>query len=223
MYQVAISSLGKQARSWTARAAPGCLRHPPSVSLRYRNHLWGKCSQRQTARPASSKTLVTCESTASSGNENPESSPFLTNIVINGTHALQADEPFHVGGKDLGPSPYDLLLSALGSCTVMTLQMYADRKNLPLTSISVELFHSKVHKDDCEECAVDEEDGSGSTGKRKSPIFDRIERNIYVGGALTDAERTRLLEIANKCPVHRTLEYGQVVVVSSLANDDDGR
>lgn len=92
----------------------------------------------------------------------------------------------------------------------MTLRMYADRKKLPLEGVSVNLIHNKVHKKDCEECEQDVEKG-------KSPMFDRIERKITLhGDELDEQARTRLLEISNKCPVHRTLEQGQVVVVSSL-------
>jgi putative redox protein len=148
-----------------------------------------------------------------SKNGNATESPFRTEIVINDKHELLADEPAKVGGADLGPSPYDLLLSALGSCTVMTLRMYADRRNLPLTGVSVKLSHDKVHQKDCEECVL-----SSSSGKSKSPLFDRIERHIALfGNDLTESDRTRLMEIADRCPVHRTLEQGQVVVVSSLA------
>jgi len=162
---------------------------------------------RQGLRQASSQVVV--KSTDSS-RANETESPFLSKIVVNEKHKLQADEPVSVGGADLGPSPYDLLLSALGSCTVMTLRMYADRKQLPLTSVSVVLSHNKAHKKDCEEC--------GDVEKGKSPMFDKIERIISVEGSeLTEKDRTRLLEIANMCPVHRTLEHGQVVVVSSLA------
>jgi uncharacterized OsmC-like protein len=147
------------------------------------------------------------------------SSPFLNEIIVNGRHTILVDEPTSVGGQDAGPSPYDLLLAALGSCTSMTLRMYADRKELPLTGISVALTHDKVHKKDCEECGADHDDAVSSNKKASSPIFDRIERKITLyGDDLSDTERTRMLEIANKCPVHRTLEHGQVVVVSSLAN-----
>jgi putative redox protein len=160
---------------------------------------------------AKSEVVVT---SAMNKKEEP-SSPFLNEIIVNGRHTSLVDEPKSVGGQDAGPSPYDLLLAALGSCTSMTLRMYADRKELPLTGISVTLTHDKVHKKDCEECA----DHVVSSNKKASPVFDRIERKITLyGDDLSDTERTRMLEIANKCPVHRTLEHGQVVVVSSLAN-----
>lgn len=201
----------------------------------HRNNFLGLfAAQEQQARRASSSssnTIVTSESNSTASSTDPNSSPFLAKIVVNGNHSLQADEPLDVGGKDLGPSPYDLLLSALGSCTVMTLRMYADRKNLndKLTTISVSLSHNKVHKKDCEECAAaeqeqeaaTEDERASSSSKKKSPIFDRIERKIHLGGDLTDEERAKLLEIANKCPVHRTLEQGQVVVISSLVVEQD--
>ncbi len=120
-----------------------------------------------------------------------------------GPHALVADEPEDVGGDDAGPSPYDYLLSALGSCTGMTLRMYADRKEWSLDEAIVRLSHEKVHAADCENCDTD-------TGK-----IDRIEREIEVRGDLTDEQRDRLLEIANKCPVHRTL-HREVEVRSAL-------
>lgn len=113
--------------------------------------------------------------------------------VTMGAHRLVADEPVDVGGMDSGPSPYDLLLAALGACTAMTLRMYADRKALPLTGVSVLLRHAKIHAADCETCET-------SQGQ-----IDRIERLITLDGDLDDAERSRLLEIADKCPVHRTL------------------
>jgi putative redox protein len=110
-----------------------------------------------------------------------------------GRHALLADEPVSDGGTDTGPSPYDLLLAALGSCTSMTVALYARRKQWPLQSVTVRLRHSKVHAADCESCDSQE------------ARLDRIERDIELIGALEQSQRARLLEIANKCPVHRTL------------------
>ncbi len=117
---------------------------------------------------------------------------FTQSIQI-GAHQLRADEPVAAGGGDTGPSPYDLLLAGLGACTAMTLRLYADQKQWPLDRVTVHLKHDKVHATDCAECETKE-------GK-----IDRIDRNIEIEGALDDTQRARLLDIANKCPVHRTL------------------
>ena len=110
-----------------------------------------------------------------------------------GPHRLIADEPVNAGGLDSGPGPYDLLLAALGTCTSMTLRLYAEHKGLPLDQVTVRLSHAKIHAADCEACETKE-------GK-----IDRIERAITLAGALDEGQRARLLEIADKCPVHRTL------------------
>lgn len=117
---------------------------------------------------------------------------FEQEIAI-GPHRLTADEPTSAGGEDAGPSPYDLLSAALGACTAMTIRMYADAKRLPLEHVGVSLRHEKIHASDCSECET------------KEGRIDRIERVIDLSGPLDDAMRAKLLEIANKCPVHRTL------------------
>ena len=125
-------------------------------------------------------------------------------LVSMGRHRLRADEPVAVGGDDSGPGPYDLLLAGLGACTSMTVRMYAEQKKWLLEHVTVDLKHDKVHAADCAECETRE-------GK-----IDRIERVLTLEGDLDDAQRARLLEIANKCPVHRTL-HAEVQVVTTLA------
>lgn len=111
-----------------------------------------------------------------------------------GSHWLNADEPPEAGGTDTGPSPYELLLAALGSCTSMTVAMYARRKGWPLERVTVSLRHYKIHASDCAECET------------REGMLDRIERDIQFTGVLTTEQQSKLLEIANKCPVHRTLK-----------------
>jgi uncharacterized OsmC-like protein len=113
--------------------------------------------------------------------------------ILAGSHALTADEPIESGGTGIGPSPYDLLLAALGACTSMTVGMYARRKAWPLESVTVRLRHARVHAADCVNCETKEE------------MLDRIERDLQLIGVLSDEQRLKLLEISNKCPVHRTL------------------
>lgn len=189
------------------------LRLPPQPVLRL-----------ASIRTASSQVIVSMDFLNPQNNNDDDDdssstkSPYLSQISVNEKHHFQADEPTAVGGKDLGPTPYDWLLAGLGSCTVMTLRMYADRKQLPIEHISVQLQHGKVHRKDCHDCVTVSAHHQDQEGKTKrSPLLDRIERNITVlGDKLTAKDRQKLLEIANKCPVHRTLEQGNVVVISSI-------
>src|SRR5437868_3221642 len=117
--------------------------------------------------------------------------------IVAGRHRYLADEPTSVGGNGSGPSPYEYLLAALGACTSMTIRLYADLKKLPLEHVAVRLKHDKIHAVDCENCETKE-------GK-----IDRIEREITLEGDLDATQRGKLLEIADKCPVHRTL-HGEI-------------
>jgi putative redox protein len=117
---------------------------------------------------------------------------FAQEITVAG-HRLAADEPVTLGGTDTGASPYDLLISALGACTSMTVSLYARRKQWPLEAVTVRLRHSKVHATDCAECET------------KGGMLDRIECDVELHGELSEEQRARLLAIANKCPVHKTL------------------
>jgi len=129
-------------------------------------------------------------------------SGFLTDIEASG-HGLVADEPSEVGGTDAGPSPYDLLLSALGACTTMTLRMYADRKGWPLEAAEVRLEFGRLHANDCDDCMADAE-GTPRRSEGGGKI-EQITRKVGLEGELDHEQRARLMEIANKCPVHKTL------------------
>jgi putative redox protein len=117
----------------------------------------------------------------------------FTQEVVAGSHRLIADEPVSTGGTDRGPSPYQFVLAALGSCTSMTIGMYARRKAWPLEHVSVRLSHQRKYIADCENC------------EKGQTLLTLIEREIVLTGPLSAEQRERLLEIANKCPVHRTL------------------
>lgn len=126
-------------------------------------------------------------------------------------HYLVADEPRSAGGTDDGPTPYGLLLAGLGSCTVMTLRMYADRKEWPLDEVRVSLKHTRRHADDEEGC----ED-------RDDARLDRVTREVELLGRLSDEQRARLLEIADRCPVHRTLDAGVVIETRRRGKASEG-
>ena len=140
--------------------------------------------------PAPSAPVVVAETTQGA---------FLNHVVA-GAHRFLADEPESIGGFDAGPSPYELLASALGACTSMTLRMYADRKGLPLDRVTVEVSHDRVHPDDA--AGVDDDAGVASA----APRIDRFTRTLRIDGDLDDAQLASLVRIADKCPVHRTLE-----------------
>ena len=130
-----------------------------------------------------------------------EAHPFGQRIVAGG-HQLVADEPAAIGGADSGPTPYDLLLAGLGACTAITVRMYADRKGWPLRQMTVRLRHSRIHAIDCVDCET------------KSGQLDQIDRELHFEGDLTDDQRARLMSIAERCPVHRTLN-SEVLVATT--------
>ena len=113
--------------------------------------------------------------------------------VVTGRHHLQADEPISAGGRDAAPGPYDYLLIGLGVCTSMTVGLYARKRRLPLENITVSLRHSRIHAKDCDDCET------------KEGLLDRIDLAVELTGPLTPEQHAKLMEIAGKCPVHRTL------------------
>lgn len=157
---------------------------------------WAK---RYVSQPSQEELKAENRVTVRTGSEG-----YFTDIA-SGNHRLIADEPESLGGSNLGPNPYDYLLASLGACTTMTLRMYADHKGIPLEEAKVHLSHNKVHKEDCEDC------------DNKNAKIDKIDRVIELKGDLTDAQRHRMLEIADRCPVHKTL-HNEIVVDSKLAD-----
>jgi uncharacterized OsmC-like protein len=146
------------------------------------------------------ETRIPAGSAASVVTVQGDASGFAQHIQV-GPYELLVDEPLEVGGTATGPSPYDLLLAALGACTSMTIALYARRKNWPLQRVSVELAHSKVHAADCLDCLTQE------------GLLDRIDKRVSLEGNLTPEQHARLLEIGSKCPVHGTL-LSEVVIHS---------
>ena len=138
-----------------------------------------------------------------------ERNKVFTQDIVAGRHKLIADEPVAAGGDDLGVTPYDLLLAALGTCTSMTLRMYANRKGLNVDNIQVKLEHNRIHSSDCESC------------EDQSAKVDQIRRLIRIEGDLTDAQRKRMLDIADMCPVHRTL-HNQKQITSEFMDATNG-
>jgi uncharacterized OsmC-like protein len=139
-----------------------------------------------------------------------EAAPYGQRIAAGG-HQLTSDEPATVGGADSGPTPYDLLLSSLGACTSITVRMYAERKGWPLRRVTVRLRHRRIHARDCEDCETE-------TG-----YLDHIERELQFDGELTEEQRARLLDIAERCPVHRLL-HSEVLTSTTegTGNSTDG-
>lgn len=187
----------------------GAAKHPKSfVSLDAADHL---LSRREDAAYVADvvaawgeRYLAPAEATAGAERQAPAETDvvvvseagtgkFAQVVSVRGRHELAADEPVAYGGTDTGPSPYEYLTAGLGACTSMTIRMYAERKGLPLRGVRVRLRHAKVHAEDCATCET------------RQGMLDRIERQIELVGPLDDAARTKLLEIADKCPVHRTL------------------
>ena len=157
-------------------------------------------SETPPARPAPGDVVVVTELGAR---------PYGQRITAGG-HQLIADEPAAAGGADSGPTPYDLLLAGLGACTAITVRMYADRKGWPLRQTTVRLRHRRIHARDCASCET-------RTGQ-----LDQIDRELQFEGELTDEQRARLLDIAERCPVHRTLHSEALVSTTETVPDEPG-
>ncbi len=164
----------------------------------YAGNVIAQWAERYIKHPESVQLKTVGQVAVKTGNEG------YTTEIVSGKHRWIADEPESVGGKDYGPSPYDLLLSSLGACTAMTLRMYADRKKWDLKEVIVHLEHKKDYAADSDQCADN------------NARIDHMYRSIEISGDLDDKQRKRLLEIADKCPVHKTL-HAEVKVITEFA------
>lgn len=126
--------------------------------------------------------------------------------VTNGRHTWFGDEPRDAGGADQGPNPYELLLGALAACTCITVSMYCQRKGWKLDAISVDYTHDRVHAEDCDDCDQ----------KPRSGYLDRVRSRIFIDGEFTDEQRARLREVAQRCPVHKTLDQGMTFTTEEV-------
>jgi putative redox protein len=192
-------------------------KHPKSfVSLDHADHLLSRPADAvyaadvitawasryvETAKPATAMDLP--EAPRQVVVQETRNSKFQQTVTV-GPHRLLADEPKAAGGEDTGPGPYDYLIAGLGACTSMTMRLYADRKSLPLERVTVTLKHGKIHATDCEECET------------REGMLDQIDRVIAMEGALDAEQRKKLMEIADKCPVHRTLT-SEIRIVTKAA------
>tara|TARA_R110002073_G_scaffold240524_1_gene402299 strand:+ start:1680 stop:2909 length:1230 start_codon:yes stop_codon:yes gene_type:complete len=191
-----------------AAAIYGAAKHPKSfVSLDDADHLLSRKEDAEYAAGviAAWARRYVCLEDAPASRIAPQAEPgmvvveetgqgkFQNAVSVGGRHVLMADEPKDAGGTDTGPGPYDFLLTALGACTAMTVRIYADLKGLPLDKVRVTLKHDKIHAEDCSECET------------KDGKLDRIVRDLHFEGDLSDEQKAKLLEIADKCPVHKTL------------------
>ncbi|MFD1381260.1 bifunctional alpha/beta hydrolase/OsmC family protein [Fodinicurvata halophila] len=161
-------------------------------------------AQRYLDLPEEEKSVSAPEGVVRVSEADPEG--FRQDVVVDGRYQLSADEPADFGGTETGPSPYQFLSTGLGACTSMTIRMYARRKGWPLTQVSVDVSHDKRHAEDCADC---------ETREGKIDVFTRVVR---LEGDLSDEQRQRLLEIADKCPVHRTL-HASSVIETELADE----
>jgi len=190
-----------------ARRIYEAARHPKSfISLDGADHLLTKPADAryvgETIAAWASRYVEPEEKQVERGLVEVETRKGFWSHVQAGPHGFVADEPPKVKGTDEGPTPYDLLLAALGTCTTMTLRMYADRKELPLERVKVTLSHERIHADDCESC------------ESEKGYIALLRRTIELEGDLTEGQRERMMEIADKCPVHRTLK-GEIVIETS--------